>query len=266
MNRSPVVANRFYPGNLTELTETLDNIIPKNQEKQKALGAVCPHAGYIYSGKVAGETLSRIAIPETVVILGPNHSGRGKSVALSTNKWDMPMGDVPVNMALAGELLTNGSPVDEDEEAHNFEHSLEVQIPFLQSLQEKLSIVPICISHIPFSTCQTLADHIADAIRSYGKDVLIVASSDMSHYISRQEAKIQDHMALEKLLELNPADLYNTVIGNQISMCGIMPVTVMLLSCLQLGATQATLVRYTDSGAVSGDTDQVVGYAGAVVF
>jgi len=265
MKRTPLVADQFYPGDRDDLITTLNRLIPSHEEKQKALAIVSPHAGYIYSGSVAGETMGRVHIPKSVIILGPNHSGRGKPVSLSTNTWEMAMGDVPIDMDLAGALLGKGSPIEEDEVAHNHEHSLEVQVPFLQSLQKELAIVPLCISHIPYSTCQTVADTIARAVKLSGKDVLIVASSDMSHYESRQSAQEKDHMALEKLLALDPEGLYNTVINNRISMCGIMPVTIMLLGCLQLGATEATLVRYTDSGEVSGDTSQVVGYAGAVI-
>lgn len=266
MKRTPVVADQFYPGDRGDLITTLNRLTPSHKEKQKALGVVSPHAGYIYSGGVAGETFGQVRIPKSVIILGPNHSGRGKPVALSTSTWGMTMGDVPIDMDIAGELQREDSPIEEDEIAHNHEHSLEVQVPFLQSLQKELTIVPLCISHIPYSTCQTVADSITRAVKLSGKDVLIVASSDMTHYESRQSAQEKDHKALEKLLNLDPEGLYNTVINNQISMCGIMPVTIMLLSCLQLGATRATLVRYTDSGEVSGDTNQVVGYAGAIVL
>jgi len=177
----------------------------------------------------------------------------------------MSMGDVPVDLELARELLKQDSPIQEDETAHNYEHSLEVQVPFLQALQKNLTIVPLCISHISYSDCQAVADAISKAVNSFEKDILIVASSDMSHYESRESAQRKDHMALENLLNLDPEGLYSTVINNRISMCGIMPVTIMLLSCLQQGATKAELIRYTDSGEVSGDTNQVVGYAGAII-
>lgn len=266
IKRTPVVAGQFYPGDRDSLIATLNTLIPDQKEKQKVLGTVSPHAGYIYSGAVAGETLGGIDIPESVILLGPNHSGRGKPISLSTSTWKMVMGDVPIDMDIANQLLHHGSLIEADETAHDSEHSLEVQVPFLQAIQPKLRIVPLCISYISYSSCQTVADELVRAIQACNKEVLIVASSDMSHYESRPNAQKKDHMALEKLLALDPEGLYNTVIDNRISMCGIVPVTIMLLSCLRLGATQATLVRYTDSGEVSGNSDQVVGYAGALLL
>ncbi len=265
MKRSAVVADRFYPGSRSVLRSTLDELIPAAQKKQKALGVVSPHAGYIYSGGVAGETLGQVTIPETVVILGPNHSGRGKTIALSTSTWEMALGDVSIDMSFAEKLLADDSPIEQDDTAHAHEHSLEVQLPFLQLMQENLKIVPLCISHIPYEMCEAVARVISHTIKEYDDQVLLLASNDMSHFESRESAQIKDRMALDKLLGLDPKGLYDTVLTNGISMCGIMPVTVMLLCCLQLGATEAKLVRYTDSGEMSGDTSQVVGYAGVII-
>jgi len=265
MKRSPVVADRFYPGSRSVLQSTLDELIPAVQKKQKALGVVSPHAGYIYSGGVAGQTLGQVIIPETVVILGPNHTGRGKPVSLSTSTWEMAFGDVPVDMSFGNKLLLDESPIEQDDAAHAFEHSLEVQVPFLQLMQESLKIVPLCISHISYEMCQNVATVISRAIEKTDDQILILASNDMSHFETRESARMKDKMALDKLLALDPRGLYDTVLTKGISMCGIMPVTVMLLCCMQLGATQAKLVRYTDSGEMSGDTSQVVGYAGVII-
>jgi hypothetical protein len=232
---------------------------------KEATGVVSPHAGYVYSGAVCGETLSAINIPETVVILGPNHHGQGVAVALSRATWQMPMGDVPVNQQFCTSLLQESTMIEADESAHTFEHSLEVQLPFLQLRQPKLTIVPLVISHIPYSDCIKVAAALAATINNYGKPVLMVASSDMSHYVSRKVAGTKDHLALAKLTSLDPAGLYRTVVENKISMCGFIPVTIMLEAAILGGANLAQLIRYTDSGEVSGDMQQVVGYAGVIL-
>lgn len=266
MARLPAVADRFYPGAAATLSREVRNLIgtqPVN--KQKAMAVVSPHAGYIYSGAVAAETLRQVIVPETVIILGPNHHGQGAEVALSTSTWEMPMGDVPINMDLAERILAGSSIVTKDAVAHRFEHSLEVQVPFLQQMQKNLTIVPLVISHIAYPICEKVATILAESIKESGKNVLIVASSDMTHYESRTVATKKDALALEKLLALDPKGLYQTVVNERITMCGFIPATIALLASIQLGAQAAKLVRYTDSGEVSGDTDQVVGYAGVII-
>jgi AmmeMemoRadiSam system protein B len=205
-------------------------------------------------------------VPENVIILGPNHTGYGATVALMDHgAWDMPMGEVPVNKELAAEIAESSSQIQVDEVAHRSEHSLEVQIPFLQHMQKNLTIAPLVVSHVSYQTCVSVGSGLADAIKKYGKPVLIVASTDMTHYESRESARSKDSMALERITALDPEGLYNTVVGNRISMCGIMPTTVTLIAALALGAKKAKLIRYTDSGEASGDTSKVVGYAGLVI-
>ncbi|MEW6518801.1 MAG: AmmeMemoRadiSam system protein B [Thermodesulfobacteriota bacterium] len=265
MRRSPVVANQFYPGDPLILKNALADLIPQEAAaKKNALAVIAPHAGYIYSGAVAGETFAAVNVPEDVIILGPNHHGHGAPIALmAEGDWDMPLGRVPINSKLAN-LITD-PVIDRDELAHRFEHSLEVQVPFLQMLQKNLSIVPLVISHVPYSHCQAAGKAIAKAIKQYQKAVLLVASTDMTHYEPRFSASQKDHLALEQVKNLDPRGLYDTVLGQRISMCGIMPTTIVLLAALELGARHAQLIRYTDSGETSGDTDHVVGYAGLVV-
>ncbi len=266
MRRTPVVANQFYPGDPSILSQTLSGLIPGTAEKQSAIAAISPHAGYIYSGSVAGETFSRIIIPEDVIILGPNHHGNGASIGLMAHgSWDMPLGEVPINEELAQLILTYSTLVEEDEVCHRNEHSLEVQVPFLQYQQKKLTIAPLVISHISYAFCEEIGKTLATAIKKYDKPVLIVASTDMTHYESRQSASHKDQQAIRHILELDPQGLYDTVLGQRISMCGIMPTTITLIAALELGATRAELVRYTDSGEVSGDVNQVVGYAGITI-
>jgi AmmeMemoRadiSam system protein B len=269
MHRSPAVANQFYPGDPTTLQATLAELIPSKtaDEKQPALAVISPHAGYIYSGSTAGETLGAVVVPEDVLIMGPNHHGTGAAVALmDKGDWDMPMGAVPVNTTLTALLLKHSGIIVADTMAHRSEHSLEVQVPFLQYLQSKLTIAPIVVSHLPFHLLQELGRSIATAIKEYDRPVLMVASSDMTHYESREVAARKDRLALDRILAMDPEGLYNTVSQHQITMCGIMPATVALVAAKELGGTRAELIRYTDSGEASGDTRQVVGYAGMLIM
>lgn len=267
MIRMPAVADRFYPGSPARLQAAVRSFLPEIAAagKQPALAVILPHAGYMYSGATAGQTIGRVKVPETMVLLGPNHHGRGMPLALSTDDWQMPLGKVANNTEFAKALLRNAPDVAVDREAHQMEHSLEVQLPFLQQVQEHLQIVPLVISHIPFSLCQSVAAALVKTIQEYGQPVLLLASTDMSHYESRQQATFKDRQAIERILNLDPHGLYTTVLGQRISMCGIMPATIALLVALGLGATRAELVRYTDSGEVSGDVAQVVGYAGLII-
>lgn len=267
MTRAPAVADRFYPGDPEQLRSTMDIFVPTvaAEEKKEALAVVMPHAGYVYSGATAGATISRVRVPETVLIMGPNHHGRGAALALGTENWRMPMGTVAIDRQLAASILQHSAQVVEDSEAHLLEHSLEVQVPFLQQVQQQLRIVPIVVSHIPYELCRTVGRDVAAAIREHRQPVLIVASTDMSHYESRQQAAKKDRLAIERILALDPQGLYATVLGSRISMCGVIPTTIALLAALELGATQAELVRYTDSGETSGDISQVVGYAGLII-
>ncbi len=267
MIRQPVVSDRFYPGDPAVLRQTLADLIPDlpDGEKVQAKGVIVPHAGYVYSGSVAGETFARVNIPETVIILGPNHTGMGRPLALGISDWTMPLGMVPIERQLAISILKNSEVLVDDDTAHLQEHSLEVQVPFLQYLQPNLSIVPIVVSHVSYNDCRRAARDLVQAITGYDKPVLLVASTDMTHYESRASASAKDRLALERILALDPQGLYETVLGNRISMCGVMPTTIVLLAAMELGASQAELVRYTDSGEVSGDTAQVVGYAGLVI-
>lgn len=266
MRREPAVANQFYPGDAASLQRALSGLIPPSQEKIDALAVVSPHAGYIYSGGVAGETFARINIPEDVIIMGPNHHGYGEPIALMhEGSWRMPMGEVAISTALADKLLHQSRLIQADTVAHRFEHSLEVQVPFLQYFQKNLKIAPLVISHLSYATCREVGKAMACAIQEYGRPVLIVASSDMTHYESRQSASAKDSLAMARIEALDPEGLYNTVLGKNITMCGIMPTTIALVAAMELGATRAHLVRYTDSGEASGDTNQVVGYAGFMI-
>jgi AmmeMemoRadiSam system protein B len=269
MSRTPAVANMFYPGDTRRLKEQLHSFVKPVAEPRTVLAAICPHAGYMYSGGVAGAVFSQIRIPQAVVILGPNHRGIGAPVALAASgTWDMPLGPVPINAALA-DLLLQALPhptIKDDPQAHTMEHSIEVQIPFLQVLRSDVSIVPIALSHVRYPSCQEIGQALAKGVQDYGKEVLLVASTDMTHYESQDVARSQDQLAIEQILALDAKGLYETVAQHNISMCGVIPTTIVLAACKALGATKAELVQYATSGDVTGDYAQVVGYAGFFVY
>ena len=267
MMRQAVVAGQFYPGQKESLLKSVESLMPSSVSEQSAVALMSPHAGYIYSGGVAGQTISSVKIPDEVIILGPNHNGRGHTAAVySSGSWETPLGQTKIAAALASRILAECPMTAEDLVAHRFEHSLEVQLPFLQCRAPDVSIVPVCISRMPLETLLQLGDGLARAVSSYGSTPLIVASTDMTHYEAGNVARKKDFMALEKVLALDPAGLYDVVQENSISMCGVLPTVVMLQAALALGATNAELVAYSNSGDVTGDQSEVVGYAGVRIF
>lgn len=267
MIRHPAVSGSFYPSSSSQLRQILADMIPVVEEnkKQEAIAVIAPHAGYIYSGKVAGETWAGVKIPETVVIMGPSHHGRGQPLALGVSDWDMVLGRVEVERRLVDIILDISTIITEDDTAHVPEHSIEVQVPFIQMLQENLKILPILVSRISYDICVQAGHDLAAAIRRFDQPVLLAASTDMTHYEARHNALIKDKQAIEKIMSLDPFGLYQVVVEQQISMCGVMPTVIIMLAAMELGAERAELVRYTDSGEVSGDIDQVVGYAGIIM-
>ena len=265
--RDPAVAGQFFPGTADELEKTVSAYLTSETPPQKAIGAVMPHAGYIYSGPVAGETAASLVVPRTVIVLGPNHTGMGPAVSVYPGgSWRMPFGEVPVNSSLVEQILKRCELAHPDQLAHLREHSIEVQLPFLlYARRDEFDFVPITVSRLGKDECRMIGKALADVIMDKKEDILLVASSDMTHYESHQSAKAKDSEAISKILDLDPDWLMDTVASRQISMCGIFPTTIMLHAAMALGATSARLVRYTTSGEVSGDYEKVVGYAGIIV-
>ncbi len=230
---------------------------------------MAPHAGYVYSGAIAGATYAKIAVPELAVVICPNHTGLGLRRSLwPDGEWHLPGFSLPVDRDLSDAVRAN-TALDEDRMAHLREHAIEVQLPFLHAMRHDVRIVPICLGNLRWEECREIGEGLAEAIRhveAEGKQrVLVVASSDMSHYISADEARHLDMHAIERVLELDPEGLYEVVNREDISMCGYIPVSVGLVAARALGAKRSELVRYGNSGEISGDYDQVVGYAGIVV-
>ena len=267
MTREPVVAGRFYGGTekalLSEIKECAKGI---SKEKVKALGAVLPHAGFVYSGKVAAEVMSRLETPDTFIIFGPNHTGRGTPASIMTEgSWSTPLGEVEIDSELALEMLKDSSFLEKDSKAHEEEHSIEVQLPFLQYFHKGFKFVPVCIASGRAEDLVNLGEETALAIRKSGKSICIIASSDMTHYEPQETAINKDKIAIDAILELDEKKLYNIVRKEAISMCGVAPVMVMLAAVKKLGAKKAELVKYITSGETSGDYEQVVGYAGLII-
>ena len=266
MQRQPAVAGQFYPGSEQKLRVALSRLMPENESLQRVKGIISPHAGYVYSGAIAGKLFSRLTIPATVLIIGPNHHGTGAAAALYPDgEWLTPLGPTSINSRLNSLLLRHTPYLQTDSVAHQLEHSLEVQLPFIQYLRPDVTIAAICLGHSDYPPLRDIGIGIAAAIREYGEDVLIVASSDMTHYESADSARRKDQQALERVLALDGKGLLEVCHRRGITMCGVAPATVMIEAALKLGAQQAEVVAYGTSGDVTGDSEQVVGYAAVAV-
>lgn len=266
MIRRAVVAGSFYPGTPERLRAQAADLITGDLPKVRAIGAVVPHAGLIYSGKVAGSVYARLAFPDVFVILGPNHTGVGAGVAIMTyGKWETPLGQVPIDTGLARTILRNSRTIKEDDLGHQREHSIEVQLPLLQACGRPFSFVPICLFSSEYAACQDVGLAVAQAIAASNRSVLMVSSTDMSHHISQKQAKAKDQLAIDAILACDPQRLHRVVRQEGISMCGFHSTTAMLIAAKELGATSAELVSYATSADVTKDDSSVVGYAGLIV-
>jgi len=264
--REPIVAGQFYPANPNQLSALLDNYLVAEQSPQPAYGVMVPHAGYPYSGAIAGKTFSRTVIPQRIILIGPNHQGCGASCGVySQGAWNSPLGTIAIDHCLAQSIIDSDPLFSADTLSHRYEHSLEVLLPFLFTLNPNVKIVPISLRPHRYQQLEQIAGSLARTITDSNQSVLVVASSDMSHFETADVAAQQDSYALEPLLKLDAKELYQRVKNNAITMCGMPAAVVMLLTSLARGATQAELVQYGHSGEVTGDIEKVVGYAGVIV-
>jgi AmmeMemoRadiSam system protein B len=268
--RHPAVAGRFYPGDPDDLRSEaqgyLSQSISSTGTATKAIGCIAPHAGYMYSGHVAGAVFGQIEIPGLCVVMCPNHTGMGKALAvMSEGAWETPLGEVPIDAEFALALQQRFPILHNDPAAHRAEHAAEVELPFLQLRQPDLRIVPIALGTGQFEVLEQLGFALADVVAQQRDPVLIVASSDMNHYESDVVTRAKDHRAIERILTLDARGLFDVVTQQNVSMCGFGPAAVMLTAARQLGAKAAQLVKYATSGDVSGDREMVVGYAGVIV-
>jgi len=266
MDRNPIVAGQFYSGTSTALQAEVEGLIDESAPKEEVIGLVSPHAGYVYSGPVAGATFSRIKFKDTFVILGPSHTGRGAPFSImSKGTWKTPLGEVKIDSELGKQILKNSGYLEEDIAAHIYEHSIEVQIPFLQYFKRDVRIVPIVLAHARGDIYKEIGKSIVKAIKDLRKGVIILASSDMTHYEPQESAKRKDMQAIEAILDLNEDELLRRVEELNITMCGYAPTVSLISAAKELGAKEAELVQYQTSGDVSGDYSSVVGYAGIII-
>ena len=266
MLREPAVAGRFYPADPATLTNDVRSYLSPPGPLIKARGCVVPHAGYMYSGQVAGAVFSRLEIPTHCIILCPNHTGRGHPLAVvNEGEWRTPLGKVEIDSGLASELIEAFPALTPDAAAHQFEHAIEVELPFLQIIRPDIHFVPIAVGTSRWLLLEQLGLSIAQTVRATSDGILIIGSSDMNHYEDDATTRVKDRKAIDQILALNPAGLYQTVMNESISMCGFGPTVAMLTAAKELGATRAELIQYATSGDISGDRDAVVGYAGIAI-
>jgi AmmeMemoRadiSam system protein B len=267
MIRLPAVAGRFYPDDSERLRADVDSFLAGGNEKKiRARACLVPHAGYMYSGNVAGEVYGRMVIPARVILLGPRHFPRGAPLAiLSDGAWQTPLGMAPIDRLLAEKIVQTFPLLREDAVAHSAEHSLEVQLPFLQRLASSFAFVPIVIGQADWETLEALGHALANVIATEREPVLLIASSDMNHYESDAVTRVKDGKAIDRILALDARELFDTVRDEKISMCGYAAAVAAIIAARELGATDAELVRYATSGEVNGDMQEVVGYAGMLI-
>ena len=260
--REAAVAGRFYSANPTSLRNDLEGFFRGAAPEPPTVAIMAPHAGYVYSGRIAGQVYRRLKAPQRAIILAPNHTGHGKRISVwSRGTWRTPLGDVPVDREGAEWLLARLEQPSGDREAHRYEHAAEVHVPFLQFLNPQVEIIPVVLSALSPETCRRVGEAVAALVKQ--RPALIVASTDMSHYIPARVAKALDKLALDRVEAVDGPALYDVVQRENISMCGYVPTTCTLEALREMGISSGELVAYGHSGEVTGDNESVVGYASA---
>ncbi|RLG02201.1 MAG: hypothetical protein DRN61_06900 [Thaumarchaeota archaeon] len=277
--RRPAVAGSFYKGDRDSLVKQIEwcflhklgpGSLPRVDERgpRHIIAMVCPHAGYMYSGPTAAHSYHKLAsdgLPELVVLIGPNHSGIGAMVSVSDAElWRTPLGDVTIDRESSSNLVRKCGIAELDSEAHFYEHSLEVQLPFLQYLYgTRFKVVAITMMLQDISTCRDLGYSLAELLAE--KNAVIIASTDFTHYEPYEVAREKDALAIKAILNLDAQELLNVVKRNNISMCGPGPVATAIIAAKALNASNASLLSYTTSGDIAGFKEEVVGYGSIVI-
>lgn len=267
--RKPAVAGTFYPSSGKAIESQIKSFIKAGADKKEVIACMLPHAGYVYSGRVAAETVSRIKIKNKIILLGPNHTGFGEPFSImSEGIWQTPLGEIKINSELAKTLLDNSQYLEDDPLAHAYEHCLEVELPILQYFKADFEIVPIIFMSDDIVSLKRVGEEIAEVLKStdFRDSVLIIASSDMTHYEPQEQAQEKDKQAIDAILHLDEDRLIEKIGELSISMCGYAPVTVMIKIAKRLGAKSADLIKYQTSADATGDKDSVVGYAGITIY
>jgi len=268
--RQPAVAGRFYPGSESELRSMVEGMLAAvDAEPEPAFGAIAPHAGLIYSGECAAHVFKRIVIPRIVVIIAPNHTGRashpGGAATWGSGAFDTPLGQLNVADEFLDQLQDATDLVAHDPAAHAHEHAVEVELPFLALLAPETAIAPLVLAWDDWDRCKELAGVLADTISQWPHEVLLLASSDMTHFESARAAAAKDRGALDAVEHFDAEGLLSYCQDRNVSMCGRAPAAVVLEATKELGATRADVVDYRHSGQVTGDDRDVVAYAGVVI-
>jgi MEMO1 family protein len=266
--REPAVAGSFYPGDAAGVARAVARLCAPapGVPPIEALAVVCPHAGWAYSGALAGQLAAAVTVPRRVLILAPNHTGRGARGAVwPDGSWRLPGLEIPVDAELCRALCDASPLLVPDRSAHEDEHAIEVLLPLFASRQPALRIAPVVLGGLSFGACEALAAAVAGVVRAAPGPTLLLASSDMNHYRPDGETRALDAQALAPLEAVDGRGLYDTVRREAITMCGYIPATVALLAARALGATQATRIGYATSADAGGDADRVVGYAAVAI-
>jgi hypothetical protein len=267
MIRPPAVAGQFYSASTEQLGRDVSRYLDLSVTDGPAIACVCPHAGLMYSGHVAGAVFAELAVPGRVILLGPNHWGEGPPISLfADGAWEIPGATIPVDRTLAAALLARCPAVAADPQAHRFEHCLEVQLPFLRRRRPDVRIVPVLLATADRTTCRNLGLALAAVVREAGAEPpLLLASSDLNHYEPDEPTRAKDRLAIEAILALDPDRLADVCRAHEVSMCGLAPTMTVLHAARALGAGGARLVRYATSADAGGDRRRVVGYAGILI-
>jgi len=267
MIREAYLAGTWYPAARGDLARCIKGYTLSGCTKTDAVGVISPHAGYMYSGPVAGAVFSRIKFSKTFIIMGPNHSGKGKPFSIATEgSWNTPLGEAHIDSVLAKAILKSSIYLGEDnDDPHEKENSLELQLPFLQYLQPGVKIVPVMLTHAKPEVYREIGRAIVRGLGESGVEAVIVASSDMTHFEPHQKAKAKDTLAIDAILALDADELVGRIAKHGISMCGYAPVISLITAARELGAKKAELVKYQTSADISGDYGSVVGYAGIII-
>ena len=275
MIREPVVAGQFYPGQKDELENMIKYCFEhkygpgseSTSKSEKIFGVICPHAGYVYSGPTACHSYKSISSlnPELVIIIGPNHFGVGEDAATMTDsQWETPLGLVEVDSESAKEIAEKSKFIEIDNFSHSQDHSLEVQVPMLQSIfSNEFKILPIILRAQDLETARDVGNAVSEIVKK--KNAIIVASSDFTHYEENSFAHSQDKALIEPILEMDVERFYQVLMERRVTACGYGAMASVMIACKNLGATKGELLSYATSGDVSGDTSSVVGY-GAIKF
>jgi AmmeMemoRadiSam system protein B len=263
--RAPAAAGTFYPEDADELQRDVAYRLARAaRNPRRHLALMAPHAGYVYSGDVAAKAFADTDVPQRVIVLAPNHTGLGKRGAVwAKGAFVLPGYEIPVDEPLCAALLD--ARLVFDKEAHRREHALEVELPFLRARRPDVRVTPIVLGGFDGDECVEIGQRVAAAVKKLGEEVLVVASSDMNHYLDDETTRAIDQRALEPLLKLDALGLHDRVRDEEITMCGVLPATAMLAYANARGATRAELIAYGTSADAYGDTRRCVGYASVVI-